>query len=124
MGGPRPAAACCAGPGSSAEMDRTAAHRWDPDRRDVPAEYASWQTFYGLFRRWQRDGTWAKILAAVQTVADAAGCIGWDVSIDSATSRAHQHAVGARHHGTCRKNHPAACTTSPLTTPWGVRAAG
>ena len=26
--------------------------------RDVPAEYAPWPTVYGLFRRWQRDGTW------------------------------------------------------------------
>jgi transposase len=25
--------------------------------RDVPAEYAPWQTLYWLFRRWQRDGT-------------------------------------------------------------------
>ncbi|MCW3820929.1 transposase, partial [Micromonospora sp. DR5-3] len=28
--------------------------------RDVPAEYAPWPTVYGLFRRWQRDGTWDK----------------------------------------------------------------
>jgi len=25
--------------------------------RDVPACYGRWQTVYGLFRRWQRDGT-------------------------------------------------------------------
>ena len=28
--------------------------------------------------------------------ADAAGLIGWDVSVDSTTARAHQHAAGAR----------------------------
>ena len=28
--------------------------------RDVPAQYGPWQTVYGLFRRWQRDGTWAR----------------------------------------------------------------
>ena len=24
----------------------------------VPPEYGPWQRIYGLFRRWQRDGTW------------------------------------------------------------------
>ncbi|WP_326691057.1 transposase [Streptomyces sp. NBC_01795] len=31
-------------------------------RRDRPAEYGPWQTVYGLFRRWQWDGTWAVVL--------------------------------------------------------------
>jgi transposase len=30
--------------------------------RDVPSAYGPWQTVYGLFRRWQRNGTWRKIL--------------------------------------------------------------
>ncbi|GIG93163.1 IS5 family transposase [Plantactinospora endophytica] len=64
--------------------------------RDVPAEYAPWPTVYGLFRRWQRDGTWDKILTALQAAGDAAGRIAWTVSVDSMTSRAHQHAAGAR----------------------------
>jgi transposase len=51
---------------------------------------------YGLFRRWQRDGTWKQMLAALQALADAAGLITWDVSVDSTISRAHQHAAGAR----------------------------
>jgi transposase len=25
--------------------------------RDVPERYGSWQSVYGLFRRWQREGT-------------------------------------------------------------------
>jgi transposase len=29
--------------------------------RDVPPCYGSWQSAYGLFRRWQRDGTWRKV---------------------------------------------------------------
>ncbi|WP_435826549.1 transposase [Nonomuraea dietziae] len=37
--------------------------------RDVPESYAPWSTVYGRFRRWQRDGTWAKILAALQAHA-------------------------------------------------------
>jgi hypothetical protein len=31
---------------------------------------------YSLFRRRQRDGTWASILAGLQARADAAGLIG------------------------------------------------
>jgi transposase len=81
--------------------------------RDVPAEYAPWPTVYGLFRRWQRDGTWDTILAALQALADAAGQIRWDVSIDSMTSRAHQHAAGARRDGHLQKEPPGGIHTEP-----------
>jgi transposase len=67
--------------------------------RDVPERYGPWQTVYGLFRRWQRDGTWRRILSRLQALADAAGHITWDVSVDSTISRAHQHAAGARKRG-------------------------
>ena len=49
--------------------------------RDVPPCYGPWQSVYGLFRCWQRDGTWRKILAALQALADAAGHVTWDVSV-------------------------------------------
>lgn len=81
--------------------------------RDVPAEYAPWQTIYGLFRRWQRDGTWDTILAALQTLADATDRIDWDVSIDSTTSRAHQHAAGARRDGHLQKEPPGGVHDEP-----------
>ena len=48
--------------------------------RDVPDRYGPWQSVYQLFRRWQRDGTWRKIVTAVQARADAAGLITWDVT--------------------------------------------
>jgi transposase len=92
--------------------------------RDVPERYGPWQTVYGLFRRWQRDGTWARILAALQARADAAGLITWDVSVDSTIARAHQHAAGARKRGICRPNHPAACRMSRVITGWAAPAAG
>jgi transposase len=38
--------------------------------RDVRAEYAPWPTIYGLFRRWQSDGTWDAILSALQAHGD------------------------------------------------------
>jgi transposase len=74
--------------------------------RDVPALYGPWQSVYGLFRRWQRDGTWGQLLAALQALADAAGHVSWDVSVDSATARAHQHAAGARKDGAAQKEPP------------------
>jgi transposase len=64
--------------------------------RDVPERYGSWQSIYGLFRRWQRDGVWAQVWAKLQQLADAAELISWDVSVDSTIARAHQHAAGAR----------------------------
>ncbi|MEV4116313.1 IS5 family transposase [Nonomuraea sp. NPDC049695] len=80
--------------------------------RDVPERYGRWQTIYGLFRRWQRDGTWRRILTALQARADAAGLIAWDVSVDSTVCRAHQHAAGARKRGICRWSHRAGCRSN------------
>jgi transposase len=88
--------------------------------RDVPPAYGHWRTVYGLFRRWQRDGTWARILGALQARADAAGLITWDVSVDSTIARAHQHAAGARKRGTCRPSRPG---MSPPITGWAGPAA-
>ena len=75
-------------------------------RRDVPPCYGPWQSVYGLFRRWQLDGTWKRLLTALQALADAAGHVTWDVSVDSGTARAHQHAAGARKDGTAQKEPP------------------
>lgn len=89
--------------------------------RDVPPAYGPWQTVYGLFRRWQRNGTWRMILAGLQGRADAEGLITWDVSVDSTVARAHQHAAGARKRGICRCSHP---VPSRLTTGWAGPAVG
>ncbi|MFF4776363.1 IS5 family transposase [Microtetraspora fusca] len=70
--------------------------------RDVPVCYGSWSAVYALFRRYQRDGTWQQIVTALQALADAAGRITWDVSVDSTIARAHQHAAGARKRGIFR----------------------
>lgn len=34
--------------------------------RDLPERYGPWETVYGLFLRWQRDGTWHRIHLAVE----------------------------------------------------------
>lgn len=90
---------------------RTGAH-W----RDVPERYGPWETVYGLFRRWQRDGTWQRIVRQLQADADTHELITWDVSVDATIARAHQHAAGARKRGTCSGSHPAVSTSSPRIT--------
>ncbi|MGV4988531.1 IS5 family transposase [Streptomyces sp. NRAIS4] len=65
--------------------------------RDLPARFGSWKTVHDRHRRWSADGTWERILQAVQADADAEGRIDWSmVSVDSTSCRAHQHAAGAR----------------------------
>ena len=70
--------------------------------RDLPERYGPWRTVYARFVRWQRDGTWDRLLAHVQTKSDAVGEVIWEVSIDSSVVRAHQHAAGARKKGAPR----------------------
>ncbi|GLP67462.1 transposase [Streptomyces sp. TUS-ST3] len=84
--------------------------------RDLPERYGPSETVNGLFRRWQRDGTWHRILEQVQAPGDAEGLITWDVSVDSTVARAHQHAAGARKRGISRSSRPARLLSSPTTT--------
>ena len=81
--------------------------------RDVPECYGPWQTVYGLFRRWQRAGTWPTIVTRLQARADAAGLITWDVSVDSTVARAHQHAAGARKAGDLQVEPPGGIQIEP-----------
>ncbi|MFG1812037.1 IS5 family transposase [Streptomyces sp. NPDC049040] len=83
--------------------------------RHVPERYGPWDRIYDLFRRWQRDGTWKRILEQLQVQADAQGLITWDVSVDSTVCRAHQHAAGARKKGICSASRPA----GPTPSLWG-----
>ncbi|MFI7609544.1 transposase [Micromonospora sp. NPDC049366] len=64
---------------------------------DLPAEFGSWKGAYSRLRRWTLDGTWQRLLTAVQADADAAGELDWLVTaVDSTAVRAHQHAAGLR----------------------------
>ncbi|MEU2346852.1 IS5 family transposase [Streptomyces sp. NPDC012842] len=63
--------------------------------RDVPIEYGPWNRVHDLFRRWQRNGTWRRILTRLQSLADAKGAIVWDLSVDSTVCRPHQHAAAS-----------------------------
>ncbi len=64
--------------------------------RDLPERFGPWKTVYERHRLWSGDGTWERLLQQVQAASDAAGDIDWDISVDSSSVRAHQHAAGAR----------------------------
>jgi transposase len=85
--------------------------------RDLPERYGPWQTVYKRFARWQQDGTWARIEAALHTAASAAGELDWHAQIDSTVVRAHQHAAGARKGGLSRPRRPG-------SRRWAARGAG
>ena len=64
--------------------------------RDVPVEFGPWQTVWKRHRRLAGDGTWDRVLTVLLAEADAAGELGWQVSVDSTINRAHQHAATLR----------------------------
>ncbi|MFF1418204.1 transposase [Streptomyces sp. NPDC058280] len=85
--------------------------------RDVPVEYGPWGRICDLFRRWQRNGVWHRVLMQLQSVADAKGAITWDLSVDSTVCRAHQHAAGARKQGELQKEPPGGVSSEPKGCP-------
>ena len=46
---------------------------------------ALWQTCYDRFVRWSRNGTWPRLLKAMQAAAEASGRIDWDGATLDAT---------------------------------------
>lgn len=63
--------------------------------RDVPAEYGKWQTIYGRFRRWSRDGLWDRIWENVLRKTDQSGGINRSLwCVDGSVIRAHRSAAG------------------------------
>ena len=83
-------------PSSTASCGRRARERTGAPWRDLPERYGPWQTCADRLSRWRREGLWDRLLTHVQTKSDAVGEVIWEVSIDSSTARAHQHASGAR----------------------------
>jgi transposase len=64
--------------------------------RDLPERYGPWQTVYERFNRWRKDGTWDRILQALQVYLDRQGRLDWNLwHIDATTVRAHRCAAGA-----------------------------
>jgi transposase len=67
--------------------------------RDLPEEFGPWQTVWKRHHRFSLDGTWDRILTALQAHADATGELDWTVSVDSSISRVHQHGATAARPG-------------------------
>ena len=63
--------------------------------RDLPQEFGPWQTVWKRHHRFSTDGTWDKVLMALQVKADAGGEIDWRISVDSTIARVHQHGASA-----------------------------
>jgi len=82
--------------------------------QDLPDRYPPRSTCHDRLQRWQQDGTWTRILQAVQAKYDHEGNLIWaENALDASIVRAHQHAAGARR----IKKRP----TSGRTTPSDVR---
>ncbi len=64
--------------------------------RDLPVEFGPWQTVWKRHHRFAVDGTWDRVLSALQAQADAEGEVDWRVSVDSTVARVHQHGATAR----------------------------
>ncbi len=85
--------------------------------RDLPERYGPWQTVYSRFRRWQRAGVWARVLAALQAEADAEGKLDWSLHfVDGTTVRAHPHAAGAKKGAAIRRSAAPAAASAPSST--------
>jgi len=64
--------------------------------RDLPERYGPWQTVYEYFNTWRANGTYDRILEALQIRLDREGKIEWDLfSIDGSSVRAARAAAGA-----------------------------
>ncbi len=85
--------------------------------RDLPERYGPWQSVYTRFRRWQRAGVWARVLAALQAEADARGDLDWRLHfLDGSTGRAHQHAAGAKKGAAIRRSAAVAAASPRKST--------
>lgn len=85
--------------------------------RELPERYGPWETAYGRFARWRREGLYDRVLQRLELRLDREGRIDWDLfCIDGTNVRASRSAAGGRKGGSIR--------TSPRTTRWAAREAG
>lgn len=81
--------------------------------RDMPERYGEWETVYGRYRRWTREGLFDRILRRLHVTLDEHGRIDWSVfDVDGSNIRAHRSAAGAA------RASKKTGRTSPPTTPW------
>ena len=83
--------------------------------RDLPERYGPWQSIFHRFNAWRKDGTFDRLLEALQVRLDKDGRIDWDLwCIDGSSVRASRAAAGAGKKGGPRNR---------KITHWAARAA-
>ena len=83
--------------------------------RDLPERFGPWKSIYHCFNQWCKDGTWDRIVQALQIRLDAEGKIDWDLwCVDGSSIRASHAAAGGGKKGAKK---------SPKTTLWAAREA-
>jgi transposase len=87
--------------------------------RDLPERFGPWQTVYDHFRKWRKNGVFARIIEALQIKLDQQGLIDWELwCVDGANVRATRAAAGAG------KKVSSGTPTNPKTTLWAAAEAG
>lgn len=82
--------------------------------RDVPERYGKFRSLQARFTKWRQDGTWDRLVEALQAELDGDGLLDWSLwCVDGSNVRAARCAAGA-----AKKGGP---TTSRTTMPWAVR---
>jgi transposase len=90
--------------------------------RDMPERYGKWKTVHSRLGRWRGDGTFDRVLKALQIRLDKQGKIDWDLwLVDGSSIRASRVAAGARKKGAAKVRGDS--TSSPPTTHWVAAAA-
>lgn len=68
--------------------------------RDLPEYYGPWKTVYHWFNTWCKDGTYDRILKALEINLDKKGKIDWDLwYVDGSSIRASRAAAGGGKRG-------------------------
>jgi transposase len=87
--------------------------------RDLPERYGNYKSVNHRFNRWRRDGTFDRVLKALQIRLDKQGKIDWDLwLVDGTSVRASRAAAGAR-----KKSVTSGTDSNPTTTHWAAAAA-
>jgi transposase len=86
--------------------------------RDLPERFGPWKTVYHYFSHWRDDGTFDRILQALQIHLDRNGQIDWNLwCIDGSSVRASRASAGAS------KKASKSTAMNPKTTLWAVQKA-
>ena len=86
--------------------------------RDLPERFGPWKTVYHYFCRWRDDGTFDRVVQALQIRLDRKGQIDWDLwCIDGSSVRASRASAGAS------KKASRNTATNPKTTLWAAQKA-